>query len=80
VHQKNHFYIQDFNRQLLFMLESGDELQMLASSTHSYCEECYEEHIKTLKKKDKLFRQNRPLQALEIFSGSFSISIILVNF
>ena len=77
MHQKNHFYVQDnFNRQLLFMLESDDELQMLASFTHSYCEGCYKECIKTLEKKDELFKQNRPLQALEIFSGSFFISII----
>ena len=58
------------------MPECGDELQVLASSTHSYCEECYEEHIKTLKKEDTLFKQNRPLQALEIFSGlSFKSTI-----
>jgi hypothetical protein len=77
VHQKNHFYVQDnFNRQLLFMLESDDELQMLASFTHSYCEECYKKHIKTLERKYELFEQNRPLKALEIFSGSFSISIV----
>jgi hypothetical protein len=62
------------------MLECGDELPMLASSTHSYCEECYKEHIKTLKKEDALFKQNRALRALEIFSGSFSIYIMRVNF
>lgn len=58
------------------MLEGDDEFQMLDSSIHSYCEECYEEHIKTLKKKDTLFQQNKALKALEIFSGSFSIFII----
>jgi hypothetical protein len=58
------------------VLGGGDGLQMLASSTHSYCEECYKEHIKTLKKGDTLFEQNRALQALEIFSGAFFISII----
>lgn len=57
------------------MLECGDELQMLNSFTHSYCEECYKEHIKTLKRKDTFFKQNKPLKALEIFSGSFSISL-----
>jgi hypothetical protein len=55
------------------MPESGDEFQMLDSSTHSYCEECYEEHIKALEKEDTLFKQNKTLKALEIFSGSFSI-------
>jgi hypothetical protein len=58
------------------MLESGDELQILDSPTHSYCEKCYKEHIDALEKEDSLFKQNRPLQALEIFSGSFSISIV----
>lgn len=52
------------------MLED-DGLQMLASSIHSYCEECYKEHIKALKKEGTLFKQNRALQALEIFSGAF---------
>jgi DNA (cytosine-5)-methyltransferase 1 len=82
LHQKNHFYIQDiFNRQLFIGLEGGNELQMLDSSTHSYCEKCYEEHIKTLKKKDRLYNQNKPLQTLEIFSGLFSfILIIKINF
>jgi hypothetical protein len=55
------------------MLESGDELQMLDSSTHSYCGECYEEHIKALEREDTLFRQNKTLKALEIFSGSFPV-------
>ena len=58
------------------MLESSNELQLLASSTHSYCKECYKKHIKTLEKKDTLFKHNRALRALEIFSGSFSISIM----
>ena len=62
------------------MLESGNELQMLNSSTHPYCEECYKGHIKTLEKNDALFKQKKALQALEIFSGFFSISIIKVNF
>lgn len=74
--QQNHFYIKDNFNIPLFMLESGNELQMLDSSIHSYCEECYKEHIKTLGKEDGLFKQSKALQVLEIFSGSFSISII----
>ncbi|KAF8503256.1 S-adenosyl-L-methionine-dependent methyltransferase [Russula emetica] len=74
-HQMNHFYIQDNFNIPLFMLESSDELQMLDSSTHSYCEECYKEHIKTLEKGDALFKQNRALRALEIFSGAGGLSI-----
>ena len=74
LHQKNHFYIQDnFNKPLL--TGGGDEIQMLDSSTHSYCEECYREHVKTLEREDILYEQNKPLQALEIFSGLFSIPI-----
>ena len=75
IHQKDHFYVQDnLNRPVLS--ESDDELQTLASSTHSYCKECYKEHIKTLKKRNTLFKQNRAFQVLEIFSGLFSISFI----
>lgn len=62
------------------MLDGDNELQMLNSSSHFYCEECYKEHIKTLKKKDAFFKQNKALQALEIFSGLFSIFILEVNF
>lgn len=62
------------------MLESGDEFQMLDSYTYSYCEECYKKHIKTLEKEETLFSQNRAFRALEIFSGSVSISIICINF
>jgi hypothetical protein len=69
IHQKNHFYVQNnFNRQL-FMLESGDEFQMLDSSTYSYCEECYEKHTKTLEKEETLLFRNRAFRALELFSG-----------
>lgn len=64
LHQKNHFYVQDnFNRPL------PESLQMLDSSIHSYCEQCYKEHTKTLERKDILCEQNKPLQALELFSG-----------
>lgn len=62
------------------MLDSDDELHMLESFNHFYCKECYEEHIKTLEKRDTLFKQNGTLKALEIFSGSFSVSITRVNF
>jgi hypothetical protein len=62
------------------MLDSDDKLHMLESFNHSYCKGCYEEHIKTLEKRDTLFKQNRTLKALEIFSGSFSVSITRVNF
>ncbi len=53
------------------MLEGSNELQMLDLPTHSYCEECYQEHIRVIEKEDILYKQNQPLQALEIFSGSF---------
>ncbi|KAI9511110.1 S-adenosyl-L-methionine-dependent methyltransferase [Russula earlei] len=73
---ENHFYVQDFSTKLSFMNMKGcDDLQMLDLSTFSYCEECYEGHIKTLEKQDSLKKENRPLQALEIFSGAGGLSI-----
>ena len=53
---------------------------MFNSSTHSYCKNCYDEHIKTLKKENLLCEQSKPLQALEIFSGLLSFFIIKVDF
>ncbi len=77
MHQKNHFYVQDNTNRPFFMPEGGYELQIIDSSTHTYCEECYNDHIKILEKEDTLYIQNKPLQALEIFSGLFLISIIM---
>jgi len=69
---ENHFYIQDFSTKPSFIgIESCDELQILELSGHSYCEDCYQEHIKTLEKQDLLKKRNKPLQALELFSGFF---------
>jgi hypothetical protein len=67
LHQKNHFYVQDNLNRLL--PEGGNDPQMLDSSIHSYCEQCYKEHIKKLERKDILCEQNKPLQTLELFSG-----------
>jgi DNA (cytosine-5)-methyltransferase 1 len=72
---ENHFYIQDFSTKPSFIgIESCDELQTLELSAHSYCRDCYKKHIKTLEKQDLLKKGNKPLQALEIFSGSFLYS------
>jgi hypothetical protein len=78
---ENHFYVQDHIIKPSYIeLESCNELQTLDSSAYTYCRSCYEEHIKMLEKQDLLFKRNKPLQALEIFSGSFFISFVIIKF
>jgi hypothetical protein len=75
---ENHFYVQDCSTKPSFVgLETCNELETLDMATHIYCISCYNEHIKMLKRQDLLFKRNKPLQALELFSGSFTLFMIV---
>ena len=78
---ENHFYVQDQSTKPSFIkIRSCDELQKLHPSSYSYCERCYQDHIKVLEKQDLLCKRNKPLQALEIFSGSSFIPCLKIDF
>jgi hypothetical protein len=69
----DHFYVQNYSSKPPFItIEAFDGLHMMDSSAHSYCEECYKEHIKALAKQDSIYSGNQPLKALELFSGAFT--------
>jgi hypothetical protein len=72
----DHFYVQNYSSRPPFMTADAlDELQLMDSSTLSYCEECYQEHITMLAKQEE---RKEPLKALELFSGSsFTFNMIL---
>ena len=42
-------------------------------ASHSYCVECYEKHMESISEQKLLVQSHRPLQTLELFSGSFSV-------
>jgi hypothetical protein len=71
----DHFYVQKYSSRPPFIrADAVNELQLMDSSTLSYCEECYQEHITMLAKQEE---RKKPLKALELFAGSsFTFSII----
>lgn len=74
------FYVPDYLTKPSFVRAAAfDQPQVMDLSTHSYCEECYEEHIRTLAKQDLAYARNKPLKALELFSGSFFTFFIIIE-
>jgi hypothetical protein len=74
---EDHFYVQDYSVNPPFVgADDCYRLQMLDPSTHSFCKLCYKEHMKILEENKLLYKRNRPLQALEIFSGYFFIFLL----
>ena len=80
LHHEDHFYVQDCSVKPPFIrIEDCNELRVMDLYSHSYCTECYKEHMENISEQRLLVQGHRPLQTLELFSGSLSISPCICN-
>ncbi|KAI9446182.1 S-adenosyl-L-methionine-dependent methyltransferase [Lactarius indigo] len=73
---EDHFYVQDCSVNPPFIrVEDCNKLRVMDLASHSYCLECYEEHMESISEQKLFVQSHQPLQALELFSGAGGLSI-----
>ena len=76
LHHEDHFYVQDCSNKPPFIkIEHCNELEAMDSCSHTYCVECYKLHMESISEQRLLIQSHQPLQALELFSGTSSITL-----
>lgn len=68
---EDHFYVQDcLDTPPFVRIEDCSDLTALSVHSHSYCVECYKKHMEGIAEQSLITQTHKPLQTLELFSGS----------